>query len=411
MGSNLEKAFNYTVDADPLFKIKFLKYYENAFNSATTTWSQIAKNNTFVSKKLEFPVPTTYKGGAGSGTLPESVPATYADVTITSKKVYATDKVDRETILASLGSEAAFVGAMAECIKKVVEVDKWNQSRILFNSLHGGSNTGGLGIADSTITDNGGGDYDVVITAASWKEANWEENQMINFGTGTDKFVINDVTPSTRTIGIQRQSGGTDVPTAADIIYLQGSRGNDPYGLADVLLATSGTYYNVSAALRKWQAYQNAVTVAISTALMNKAMIQVEKRCGKVPDLIVTSATQYEKILNMLEDQKRYSITDIAPKAANLKGRISFKGVEFMSANGPVKITWDRFCDEGYMYFLNTDHIEYHRRPRSGWVKDDIGGDGYLRVAGEDAFEARFATYGQIFIAPTFHGVITGLTT
>lgn len=408
MGSNLEKAFDYTVDADPLFKIKFLKYYENAFNSATSTWSQVPKNNTFVSKKLEFPVPTTYKGGAGSGSLPESVPATYGDCIVTSKKVYATDKVDRETILASLGSEAAFVSAMAECIKKVVEVDQWNHSRILF-----GKSDGSLGTIDTSgVTDNGSGDYDIVISAATWKEANWEENQFINFGTSTDKFVINDVTPSTRSIGIQRQSGGTAVPADADVVYLQGSKDNDPYGLADVLLATSGTYYNISAALRKWQAYHNtSVSVAISTPLMNKAMLQVQKKCGKVPNLIVTSVTQFEKILNMLEDQKRYSITEISPKAANLKGRVSFKGVEFMSANGPVNIVWDRFCNEDYMYFLNTDHIEYHRRPRSGWVKDDIGGNGYLRVAGEDAFEARFATYGQIFIAPPFHGVITGLTT
>jgi len=342
----------------------------------------------------------------GSGSLPESCPADYADVTITSKKVYATDKVDRETILASLGTEAAFVQAMAECIKKVVEADKWNHSRILF-----GNSDGSLGtIGTNGVTDNGSGDYDIVISAATWKEANWEENMFVNFGTGTDKFVINDVDPDTRTIGIQRQSGGSNVPTAADVVYMQGSKDNDPYGLKDVLDATTGTYYNVKIS-RKWKAYQRAVTVGISTPIMNKAMLQIEKKTGLVPDIIVTSCVQFEKILNFLEDQKRYSMAELAPKAANLKGRVSFKGVEFMSANGPVKIFWDRFCEDDRMYFLNSEHITYHRRPRSGWVKDDIGGNGYLRVAGEDAFEARFATYGQIFIAPTFHGVVTGLTT
>lgn len=406
MTSNLHTAFDYRTNADPLFKIKFLKYYENVFNSKRPTWSQIKKNNSFVSKKLEFPVPTTYKGGVGSGSLPESKPATYADCIITSNRVYATDKVDRESIVASIGSEAAFVEAISECIKKVVEADTWNHARILFND-----GTGSLGTIDS-VTDNGGGDYDIVITAATWKEANWEENMFINITTtGTEKFQIDTVTPSTRTINLQRQAGGVQVPVGSDVCYLQGSYNNDPEGLKGVCDAVGGTKYGVSIS-RKWQSYQRAAGgIGISTPILNKAMLTVEKKVGVAPDLIVTSYTQYEKILNLLEDQKRYTMATMEPKAANLQGRVSFKGVEFMSSQGPVKIFPEQFCEEDRAYFLNTDHIEYHRRPKSGWVKDDIGGNGYLRVADEDAFEARFATYGEIFIVPTFQGVVTGLAT
>lgn len=406
MGTNLQSELNYS-SQDALWKIKFLRYYENTFNTSTPLWSQISKNNIFTAKKLEFPVPTSYKGGVGSGSLPETYPATYGDVQILSKKVYATDRVDRESVMAA-ESEGAFVQAVAECIKKTVEADIWNQNRILF-----GNSDGSIGTLKSSgaVTDNGGGLYDVIVGEgdSTFKEANFEEAMMVNFGTGTDLFRITTVTPSTRTIRVQRQAGGTNVPANSDVVYLQGSKDNDPEGLKGVLDATSSSKYNVTIS-RKWQAYQKTVSTGISTDLMNNCMIGVEKKVGVAPDIIVTSYTQYEKLLNLLEDQKRYQLTTMAPKAKNVQGVVSFDGIQFMSSRGAVKIFPDKFCENDRMYFLNSDHITYHRRPNSGWQKEDIGGNGYLRVAEEDMLEARFATYGNIFIAPSFHAVLSGLT-
>lgn len=407
--SNLQQEFS-QANVDALFKTKFLKYYENVFNTATPTWNKIRKTNDFVGKKLEFPVPTSYKGGVGSGVIPETNNADYGDVQISSKKVYAADRVDRETIMASMSSEGAFVKAMAECIKKTVEADTWNHNRILF-----GNGDGSLGTlkAASAVTDNGSGNYSVIIGegASTFKEANFEENMFVNFSTGTDKFEIQNVTASTRTIVVQRQAGGTDVPADGVVCYLQGSKDNDPHGLKNVLDATSSTLYNVTVN-RKWQAYQEDVTTGISTDLMNKVMTRIDKKVGVAPNEIVTSFIQFEKLLNLMEDDKRYTLSSSAPKGyENVKGVLGFSGVQFMSSRGAINIYPDKFCEDDRMYFLNTDHIVYYRRPNSGWVKEDIGGNGYLRVAGEDQFEARLATYGQIFIAPTFHGRIKGLTT
>ena len=408
MSTNLESEFNLSdVNMDGLFKIKFWRYYENTFNSFNPTWSQIEKTSDFVGKRIEFPVPTTYKGGVGAGSLPESNTAVYADVTVTSKKIYATDKIDRETIKAAMTSEGAFVQALAESVKKTVEADMWNHNRMLF-----GDGTLGTAKASGAVTDNGSGNYSVIMGegASTFKEANFEEQMFVNFGTGTDLFEITTVTPSTRTIIVQRQAGGTNVPAAADIVYMQGSKDNELTGLKTALDATSSTLYSVTVG-RKWQAYQEDASTGITIDLMNKVMTRVEKKVGVVPDLIVCSFIQYEKLLNLLEDQKRYQLTTMAPKAKNLQGVVSFDGIQFMSSRGAVKVYPDKFCDDDRMYFLNTDHIKYFRRPDSGWVKDDIGGNGYLRVSEEDKFEARFATYGEIFIAPTFHGRIKGLTT
>lgn len=409
MGTNLQKEFSIP-NQDELFKVVYWKYYENCFNSTTPFWSQVEKTSNFKGKRLEFPAPLGYKGGVGSGSLPETHPASYGDVSITSKKVYATDRVDREAIYAS-GGEGSFVPALNECIKKTVEADMWNHSRIAF-----GNGDGKLGVINTSgVTDNGGGNYTLVVswsggTATDWKEANFEENMFVNIGSGNeDLFLIESVNPTTRAITVQRQSGGSQIPAQAYAIYLQGSENNDPQGLRSVCDATSGTLYGVPVA-RRWMAYQKAVTSGITTDLMNHMAIQVEKKCGKCPNMIVTSYTQYEKVLNLLEDQKRYNLGKMEPLAKNLKGIISFSGVQFLSSQGPIMIFPDKFCETDRMYFLNTSHIKYFRRPNSGWVKDDIGGNGYLRVADEDMFEARFATYGEIFIAPPFQGVLTGLT-
>ena len=408
MATNLQKEFS-LANADDLFKTKFLKYYENTYNTANPTMNRVRKDNGFVGKKLEFPVPTSYKGGIGSGSLPETKNATYSDVVILSKKVYATDRVDRETIMASMSSEGAFVKAIAECIKKTVEADTWNHSRILF-----GNGDGSLGTlkASAAVTDNTGGNYSVIVgeAASTFKEANFEENMFVNFASNTELFEIQSVTPSTRVIVVQRQAGGSYVPAVSNVVYLQGSKDNDPHGLRNILDATAGTLYTVPVS-RKWQAFQEDVTTGITTDLMNKVMTRIDRRVGVAPNLITTSFAQYEKILNLMEDDKRYSLATSAPKGyENVKGVLGFSGVQFMSSRGSIEIYPDKFVEDDRMYFLNTDHLVSHRRPNSGWVKEDIGGNGYLRVADEDQFEARLATYCNNFIAPTFHGRIKGLT-
>ena len=136
-------------------------------------------------------------------------------------------------------------------------------------------------------------------------------------------------------------------------------------------------------------------------------MLAVKKKSGKSPNLIVCSYKQYEKILNLLEDQKRYQV----PTRAGLKSKsgadISFSGVEFMSVDGPVGIFPERFVEDDRIYFLNDNHIQIHHRPDFGWFDDD--GTVFLRKAGEDTYEARYGGYLNCYINPCFHGVLTNL--
>lgn len=395
--------------ATNLFKITYDKLSENAYNSANVLLGRAKKQYDFVGKRKDVAVPLSFSGGVGSGTLPTANYANYSDAQITAKKVYAVCEVEREAIKASATDEGAFVRMIKEPVKKAVESWNRNMSRILF-----GDGTGALGAGDSATNVSGNGSsgtpYLVTIGAASFKEANWEEKDFVNYNLETSLLEVVSVNPVTRVIGLVGTStglaaltGSGPVPTNVSI-YMQGSRGNDPMGLKGVLDATTGSLYAVPVA-RRWQAFQTAAGGAgLTTDQMNLMMLGVERQCGKAPNMIVTSYTQYRKLLNQLEDQKRYTIE---PRSADLKGKVSFNGIEFMSTAGAVGVFYDRFVEEDRMYFLNDNFINIHHRPDFGWFTDD--GTVFLRKTGDDAYEARYGGYLENYIPPSFHGVLSGL--
>ena len=166
--------------ASELFKITYGKLSDNVYNSANVTLGRVKKQYDFVGKRKDVAVPLSFQGGVGSGTLPTANPANYEDAQISAKKVYSVAEIDRETIKASINDEGSFVRGTRHVVEKAVESYMRNMSRILYND-----GTGELGIIDTGgVTDNGGGNYDIVITSASFKEANWEEGDYVNIETG-----------------------------------------------------------------------------------------------------------------------------------------------------------------------------------------------------------------------------------
>lgn len=389
--------------ATNLFKIKYGKLSDNVYNSANVTLGRIKKDYSFVGKQLFVPVPMSHSGGVGSGVLPTANVANYEDALILAKKVYAVCEIERESIKASANDEGSFVRGTKHVVQKAVESYMRNASRILF-----GSGDGSLGTIQANATGTATAPV-IIITAATWKEANWEEKDYVNCGTDSSVFEVVSVDPATRTITLSRISGSLDLTASGSglVVYMQNSKDNDPQGLKGVLDATTGSLYTIPVA-RRWMASSqvNAGGAGLTTDLMNQNMLEVQRKCGKVPNLIVTSFTQFRKLLNLLEDQKQYIIE---PRSSDLKGKVSFKGVEFMSSAGAVGVFPERFVEDDRMYFLNDNYITSHHRPDFGWFEDD--GTVFLRKAADDAYEARYGGYYQNYIVPPFHGVMTGLAT
>jgi len=394
------------------FKEKYGKVSENTYNGKNVIQARVKKSYKFTGKYLVEAIPTSFNGGVGSGSLPVPNTDTAADAIIRAKKVYATVKIDREAIKAADGEDGSFIKQTGHTVKKGVESFMRNASRILFNSLDNGE----LGRGDAATTVTGAGTtaspYLVIIAAAQWKEANWEEQDGVNVGSESTVLVVSEVVPSTRQIKLV----GTSVTLAAAVlavgstgakIYMQGSKDNDPTSIATALAATSGTLYSVNVS-RRWQAPVQADSNAagVTTDMLNEDILGVERRSGQMPNLIVAGYTQYIKILNLLEDKKEYPIE---ARAENLKGKISFKGIEYMSPAGPIPLIYERFVENDRLYYLNDNFLDCRHRPDFGWFDDD--GTVFLRSNDEDSYEARYGGYYENYIAPTFHGYRYDLAT
>lgn len=397
-------------EASALFKIKYGKLSENVYNSANVLLGRCKKSYNFTGKQILHSIPQSFAGGVGSGSLPTANTAQYAEAIIQAKKVYSVVEIDRESIKASMSDEGAFVRATKEVVQKGVESWMRNMSRILFND-----GTGKLADGDNATNVSGAGTLGspyVVRLAATTKDANIEERDLVNVGAETDNLEVLAYDPSTQDVSLVGSSATlaalSGLTPFSGSLFMQGSSSNDPEGLKGVLDATSGTKYGISVG-RRWKAEQiDASSATISSALMNRAMLAVEKKTGKTPNLIITSYKQFEKLLNIFEDDKRYPI----PNRAGIKDKngvvISFSGIQFMSTSGPVAVVAERFCEDDRMYFLNDNHIHIHHRPDFGWFDDD--GTVFLRKASSDEYEARYGGYLQVYIDPNFHAVITNLS-
>lgn len=411
--------------ATGVFKTKYIKMSRDMFNSENVVLAKIKRNDVFVGDQALISVPTSFGGGRGTGSIPRANVTSYQKMLITAKKLYAIIEIDNEAIKASQTDEGAFVRLSKEPVKRGVQSWQANLSRMLFNDSITANGNGRLGISSSsTAITVSGGVYTVTFATAAanpvnWKLANWETKDFINATliAGTAEYEVTGVNPVasaiTATVTLQQTNGAAFNLTGALSVsfYMQNSKDNDCTGLRGALLATSGTLFNIAVGYR-WQASSQLtnLSVGITPDLLNQQALDIKYAFGENHDMFVTSFVQYRKLLNQLEDQKRYMIVESRNEGP--KGKFSFQALEFMADTGPIPVIAERFVEDDTLYSLNSDFIEFHARPDGGWVEDPTMGGSIFRMSPtNDTWQARYAVYGEFGIMPTAHGIMTGLTT
>lgn len=416
------------VTASNVFKRKFWKMSDAVFNASNVTWSRINKNSDFVGKDMFVSNPMSFSGGVGSGSLPTANVGKYEGSIINSKKVYAVTQVDRESIKASEQSEGAFVKAMQETVKKTLESFMRNCSRQLFSDGSGVLAKGAGASAAAAVTGNGSTatPYVVTLTSTTFFDANLEERDLVNIVTGlasdntggaaeATALEIVAVDVANYTVSLVGTSArlaalvaGTAKFATTDGIVMQNSYLNDLTGLRGISrasIAGSGSLYNVPVQRRWSMKTKDASAAAITIDLINGEMLEIERKSGKVPNLIVCGFKQYQKMLALHENQKRYNLS---PKDSKYAAQFSFDGLQFMSTAGIVPVVYDRFVKDDEIWLLNDNYITMTMRPGGAqWFEED--GTVFLRDAGSDTYSARYGMYGELYIIPTFHGHIYNL--
>lgn len=408
-----------------LMKVKYGRLIEKQFNQETPLFARINKKENFVGSQIEEPIVQSIGGGVGSGSLPTANENKIAKATVTSKKVYAVTSIDRESMKASKTDEGSFVRFTKFPVKIATKSFNRNLERQFTRGAVDGNGalvTGNAGNSDVSGAGTSGDPYIITLDNASTyfpAEAEAiEEGDFLNVNSEATDLEVTAVTVAessgyaTITISLVGTSARLAVLAdaccplpfgASDKLYMQKSKDNEMIGLQGVLSATSGSIYGVSVG-RRWQATQkDASSAALSTDLMNEVIMNMKRKCGECPNMILTSYHQYTKLLNLLEDHKRYPL----PAKGKLKGVISFQTIVYASPDGDIPVVMSRFMDSDKIFFLNDKHISLHLRP-GGFEWFDEDGTVFLRESG-DSYEARYGGYGQFYINPHFQGYLYGL--
>lgn len=416
------------VTATNVFKRKFWKMSDAVFNASNVVWSRLEKNTDFVGKDMFVSNPLSFSGGVGSGSLPTANVGKYEGSIINSKRVYAVAQVEREAIKASETSEGAFVKAMQETVKKTLESFMRNCSRQLFADGSGILAKGAGASAAAVVTGNGSTatPYVITLTSSTFFDANLEEKDLVNIVTGLasdntggaaeatalEIVAVDVVNYTVSLVGTSARLAalvsGTAKFDTTDGVCMQNSYLNDLTGLRGISRqsqAGTGSIYNVPVQRRWSMDYKDASAAAVTVDLINERMLQIERKSGKVPNLIVCGFKQYQKMLALHENQKRYNLS---PKDSKYAGQFSFDGLQFMSTAGIVPVVYDRFVKDDEIWLLNDNYITVCMRPGGAqWFEED--GTVFLRDTGSDSYSARYGLYGEIYIIPSFHGHIFNL--
>lgn len=404
-------------DYSALFKRTYGEYGDNLYGSGSEDplESQLTKKFDFNGTDHRFPVKVGFGGGTGFGTLPEANSSRNVEVILSRKSAYARMNINRETIIASRGKEGAFKEATQEETLGKLKSFNRTQACALYND-----GTGILGQHSGNATGTAAAPVLTIINTGTYRfrQGFFEEGDYIQIaqsGTSllTSKWEITAVDVATRAVTLSRISGADDLTTigaGTHDVVLQGARNASPMGLMGVHAFTSGTLFGVTFA-RRWSSYRRVLSTAllISVDILNEAILQMDQRSGEAPNLIVFSVVQMQKFLSQLEDKKRYTSTEVTSKPNKLasKAVVGFSGIEYIGPRGAIPIVSSRYVRDDMIFLLNTDKMFRKHAEKFGWFDEDR--TVLLRMADQDAYEARYGGYYENFFNPLFQGAVEGL--
>ena len=161
--------------------------------------------------------------------------------------------------------------------------------------------------------------------------------------------------------------------------------GNSSKDITGLVLAvdSAGTYGNIVRSTNSWWSAQET---AVSGPLTIDSMRTMYNDCSKGykkdhPDLLITDQTEYEAYEAKLQPDMRYSDNKLADAGFE---NLAFKG---------AKLVFDEQCNDGVMYFLNTNKmgIRVHKDAKFTVTEDQ-------RPVDQDAFVRQVLWMGNLVV-------------
>lgn len=380
-----------------LFKTDFLDLISKPYNKKAPLLSMIRRDPSLVGNVQAHGVEMSDVGGFSIGSIGTAGDSEFQQTNYTPYKLYQVGRVDAMSIKLARSDEGAFVRLLAKTVKDMKESADRNLSVMLY-----GNGDGILGTI-SAVTNT---DPTFVLTLSDFHRANLRKSDVVHVEASTDDFRVVSVDRANSQVTVKRLNG-SKVPAVSDNLHIQNTNANSAVtGLKKALDATSGSLYGITVG-DGWKATQLAASSKpLRPEHIIDVMYDIADETGEFPNLIVCGLEQMKRLIKLGEDNKVLSYSTVSANDFTI-GNVPHVKLE----GRDVPVIYDQYCDNDRVYLLNTEHIVFRT---TGGGEFEAGTDGFLHhelMLGNDVYQLLFKQYGEIFINPTYHGVITGLAT
>lgn len=248
---------------------------------------------------------------------------------------------------------------------------------------------------------------------------------------GTDALANNTARKVIDLVEVEMQSRAQDLADSIGTMFYQGNSGTQPNGLLN--LVDDGTSYSTVGGLSRSTYPTLAGTVTASggslSLLKMRTMWYAVGDVAVFPTRVYCDATSWSSFELLLQPQER--IMKTVNLTANFKGYTGFDSLEYAG----MKVTFDRKCPSGSMYFLNEDYLNFYALPShdpvsghdgkpvsvaskilEGNMYDQVGNlgffwTGFIPLSNAYGFNSFIILAGNLVTDnPRRHGVLTGIT-
>lgn len=380
--------------ADKALKDYYLDVIADQLNTGANPFLAMVEKTTedVYGKEIKKVVSYGINGGIASGSENGSLPPTqgnlYAEFTLPLKNLYGQIEITDKALRASEEGSKTAVNLLNAEMNGLVKASKMNFSRMLF-----GDGSGYFG----KVTDGDNAKRTLTLDNVS----GIEEGTLIDFYRDTaieTKFV------ATKVVAIDRATKKITVNVAVDTIangtkvFAHGSRDGELTGLGAIFSDTATSIYGLDKASNSWLKPSVKTIASISFDDVQEMLDLVEERGGESANVIICSW----KVRRIL--QKLFAKAGVTPSYVTVDG-----GYNAMAFNG-IPVVVDKFCPEGYMYFLNSKDFKICQLCDWQWLTD---GDGRIlrQISGKAAYSATLVKYADLLCEkPCGQGLIKGIT-
>src|SRR6185436_16664444 len=187
-----------------LFKRKHIDYLDSHQNKEYPWMAKVAKVANVTGNQQTVQLNLGTQGGYSAGSIGTAALINYGTAEFTLKNIYFHGKIDSKSIELSSDPSGAAKELVSESILEANrEITRNGERQCVYGNEVGTIDTAG-------VTDNGGGDYTLTISAASFVRTNFLDGQQMNCGSNVDSLFrvkLSGVDKSARTVRVLRISG------------------------------------------------------------------------------------------------------------------------------------------------------------------------------------------------------------